>query len=104
LQTETYDRGFYLDELVERGVVRLLELFADVEEVALAPGHHDADQRPVVRPQALQPTETLSCDWDTMNVHLHMHIMNKYLHGFVKTVCEIRRLVLHTADCRTERT
>lgn len=32
-----------------------LELFTNVEKVSLASGHHDADQRPVVRTKALHP-------------------------------------------------
>lgn len=53
-KTVTYEHGFYLDEFMEGGVVRLLELFANVEKVDLATGHHDADQRPVVCAQALR--------------------------------------------------
>ena len=52
-KTITYDKRFYLDEFVERGVVRLFELFADVEEVDLTPGHHDANECPVIGAQAL---------------------------------------------------
>lgn len=29
--------------------------------------------------------------------------MKKYLHGFVKTICKIRGLVLYTANCKAKR-
>lgn len=54
VEHDTYDHRLYLDELVQRGVVSVLELFADVEEVHLGARHHDADQGSVVRTQALQ--------------------------------------------------
>lgn len=53
-KTGTYDKRFYLDEFMEWGVVRLFELFADVEEVDLRPGHHDADESPVISAQTLK--------------------------------------------------
>lgn len=46
---DTYDHRLYLDELVQRGIVSVLELFAYVEEVDLRAGNHDADQGSVVR-------------------------------------------------------
>lgn len=53
-KTGTYDERFYLDEFMEWGVMRLFELFADVEKVDLRPGHHDADESPVVSAQTLR--------------------------------------------------
>lgn len=58
---DTYDHCFYLDELVERGVVSVLELLADVEEVDLGARHHDADQGSVVRAQALRTQKQNAC-------------------------------------------
>lgn len=51
---DTYNHRLYLDELVQRDIVSVLELFADVEEVDLGAGRHDADQGSVVCPQALK--------------------------------------------------
>lgn len=50
----TYNERLYLDEFMQRGIMGLLEIFADVEEVNLRAGHHDPDKSPVVCSQALQ--------------------------------------------------
>lgn len=39
---------------MEGRIMRILELFTNVEKVDLATGHHDADQRSVIRTEALQ--------------------------------------------------
>ena len=49
----TYNHGFYLDEFMERGLVRVFELLANVEHVDFTAGHHDTDQSSVVCAKAL---------------------------------------------------
>lgn len=55
----TYNESLYLDEFMQRGVMGLLEIFADVEEVNLRAGHHDTDESPVICSQALQGKSVL---------------------------------------------
>lgn len=50
----TYNERLYLDEFMQRSIMGLLELFADVEEVNPGAGHHDTGESPVVCSQALQ--------------------------------------------------
>lgn len=45
---------------MEGGVVRFLELFTNVEKIDFTPGHHDADQRPVVCTETLQKKSVLT--------------------------------------------
>lgn len=58
---DTYDHCFYLDELVQGGIMSVLELFTDVEEVDLRARHHDTNQGSVVRAQALQRQKQHGC-------------------------------------------
>ncbi len=59
----TYNERLYLDEFMQRGVMGLLEIFTDVEEVNLRAGHHNTDESPVVCSQALQGKSVLRKLW-----------------------------------------
>ena len=52
---------------MEGNILCFLELFANVEKVDLAAGHHDADQRSVVCTEALQRRSIVYSDSVTVN-------------------------------------
>lgn len=74
-----FQRPPHLDGGVQRGLVKLLELRSDVQQVNLRPTHHDSGQSRLVSSAALKTSRarfnfTLK-RWSPKNLHIHLHAL-----------------------------
>lgn len=90
----------HLDGGVQRGLVQLLELRFDVQQVELRPTHHDSGQGGLVSSAALTTSRArvnLTTDTETLShvitsvTQLHVH-----LHALIQEFCEECGDAVHT--------